>query len=53
MDNRRNREVVLQINYETDFSRITVENRWSLYFTWIRHKIDEVKEEIANLQVST
>ncbi|KAF9797452.1 hypothetical protein SFRURICE_005928, partial [Spodoptera frugiperda] len=50
MDTRRNREVVLQINYETDFSRITVENRWSLYFTWIRHKIDEVKEEIANLQ---
>ncbi|XP_022837763.1 NFX1-type zinc finger-containing protein 1-like [Spodoptera litura] len=48
----RHREVVLHINERTNFSEITIQNRWCLYFTWIRQKMDEVKEEIANLQAA-
>ncbi|KAJ8721998.1 hypothetical protein PYW08_004400 [Mythimna loreyi] len=48
----RDLEVDLQIHATTDFSLIPVRRRWAMYFTWTRHIIDELKEEIATLQES-
>nr|XP_021188213.2 NFX1-type zinc finger-containing protein 1 isoform X1 [Helicoverpa armigera] len=52
MVNVRHREVRLHLHNRTNFSAITTQNRWALYFTWIRNKIPEVKEQIAHLQAS-
>ncbi|KAJ8731482.1 hypothetical protein PYW07_004646 [Mythimna separata] len=52
MVTNRNLEVHLQINTDTNFSLIPVQNRWCMYFTWTRRIMNEVKEEAATLQES-
>ncbi|CAH0691773.1 unnamed protein product [Spodoptera exigua] len=52
MVTNRDRDVVIHINDRTIFSRITVQNRWCLYFTWTRPKVIEIKEKVVNLQAA-
>lgn len=51
MSEQQSRRINMRITAATNFSRIRLADRWALYFMWVQHKINEVKQKIVELQV--